>query len=102
MAVFATSTNPNRPSAGLPAATITTQNAPRMRLKSVSVFERTMLAYDRLVPGGSCGGAASRRRRASTWVRPVSLASVTLPSLEGLSLRAPRSGVIDHAILDCS
>ncbi len=57
-----------------------------MRLKSVSVLERTMLAYDRLVPGASGGGEASRRRRASTWVRPVSLASVTLPSLEGVAL----------------
>ena len=44
MPVLATSTSPKRPSAGLPAARITTQNAPRMRLNSVSVFDRTMLA----------------------------------------------------------
>ena len=49
MPVLATSTPPNRPSAGRPAAVITTQNEPRMRLNSVSVFERTMLAYERLV-----------------------------------------------------
>jgi hypothetical protein len=44
MPVLATRTNPNSPSAGLPAARITTKNAPRMRLNSVSVFDRTMLA----------------------------------------------------------
>ena len=56
---------------------ITTQNDPRIRLNSVSVFERTMLEYERLVAAGARGGDASRRRRASTSVRPVSLASVT-------------------------
>jgi hypothetical protein len=49
-----------------------------MRLKRVSVFDRTMLAYERLVAFASAGGAAARRRRASTCERPVSPASVTL------------------------
>jgi hypothetical protein len=44
----------------------------------VKVLERTMLPYERLVASGWRGGAASRRRRASTCVRPVSLASDTL------------------------
>jgi hypothetical protein len=69
-----------------------------MRLNRVSVFDRTMLAYERLVAFASAGGAAARRRRASTCERPVSPASVTRPSVE------PRTAakVVARAILDYS
>ena len=71
MAVFEIRMAPNSASAGLPAARIRIRNTSRIRLNSVSVFERTMLAYDRLDAGGSRGPIACRRAAASAWVRPA-------------------------------
>ena len=76
IAVFATSTPANSPSAGRPARRITTKKAARIRLNSVSVFARTMLAYDRLVGSSPRGPSASSRRRASASVSPESAGTV--------------------------
>jgi hypothetical protein len=72
-----------------------------MPLKTVKRFARTMLAVERLVAGGSTGPRASRRRRASSSVRPVVLAeeegsvvSVRLPRLHRRAVHESRPGEI--------
>jgi len=74
MAVLATRIPANRPSAGRPAARINTKKAARIRLNSVSVFDLTMLATERLDGGGGRSPRAASRRAASSRLSPAEAA----------------------------
>ncbi len=73
MPEFATRIPRNRASLQSPALRVRTPNTTRMRLNTVRVFARTMLAVDRLVAGGSGSPPRSASRRAASCsVRPPS------------------------------
>ena len=72
---FATRMPANRPSAYWPLTRISTRKTARIRLNSVSVFDRTMLLTERLEGGGGTSPRCARRRAASCSLRPAAAAS---------------------------
>ena len=81
--MFAISTPRNSASRQSANASVKAPNTIRIRLKIVSVFARTMLAYERLLAGGATSPRSASRRLASASLNPdragVDAGGVTCP-----------------------